>query len=295
MWLPVLDYEDGYGLTYGVRLAFVDLLGRGTHVGVPLTWGGERRASVEVARSFEHGPLTRLAFAGGIVRRENPAFDVGDTREHVSLRAERAVASWARVGAAAQVANVHFGDVDDRFTSAGLDAVLDTRRDPVFPRNAIYAAAAWERVWFDRAPETWRARLDVRGYVGVVGQSVFVLRAQQAWAADPLPAFEQPLLGGTNSLRGYRAGFQVGDRLAAVSGELRIPVSSPMRIGRAGLAAFVDSGSTYAAGESLSRARFETGVGGGFFVTATVFSFRVDVAKGLDAGTRAHVAVGLTF
>ena len=28
MWLPVLAFEDGYGLTYGARFSFVDALGR---------------------------------------------------------------------------------------------------------------------------------------------------------------------------------------------------------------------------------------------------------------------------
>ena len=50
MWLPVLRHEDGYGFIYGARVAFVDLLGPKTRIGVPLTWGGERRASVEIER-----------------------------------------------------------------------------------------------------------------------------------------------------------------------------------------------------------------------------------------------------
>ena len=27
MWLPIIDYEDGYGFTYGARVSFVDTLG----------------------------------------------------------------------------------------------------------------------------------------------------------------------------------------------------------------------------------------------------------------------------
>src|SRR4030095_10328580 len=27
LWLPVLNYQDGYGLTYGVRVAFADVRG----------------------------------------------------------------------------------------------------------------------------------------------------------------------------------------------------------------------------------------------------------------------------
>jgi len=45
MWLPVLDYADGYGFTYGARVSFVDVLGQRSRISVPLTWGGERRVA----------------------------------------------------------------------------------------------------------------------------------------------------------------------------------------------------------------------------------------------------------
>ena len=34
-------------------------------------------------------------------------------------------------------------DRDDDFLQTGADVVLDTRLDPVLPRNAAYARAAW--------------------------------------------------------------------------------------------------------------------------------------------------------
>ena len=70
MWLPILRFEDGYGFTYGARMSFVNVLGKRSRVSVPLSWGGERRASVEVERGFEHGPLTRVLATGGVWRRE---------------------------------------------------------------------------------------------------------------------------------------------------------------------------------------------------------------------------------
>ena len=47
LFLPILRYEEGYGVSYGVRLARTDLLGPKSRVSVPLTWGGERRAALE--------------------------------------------------------------------------------------------------------------------------------------------------------------------------------------------------------------------------------------------------------
>jgi outer membrane translocation and assembly module TamA len=74
-----------------------------------------------------------------------------------------------------------------------------------------------------------------------------------------------------------------------------MPVTSPRHVGRAGLAVFVDNGAVYDAHTRLDEARFHTGIGAGWFVQMPVLSFRLDVAHGLNAGTRAHVAFGVTF
>src|SRR5437867_6711230 len=42
MFLPILGREDGYGMTYGVRLARPDVAGRRSRVSAPFTWGGEK-------------------------------------------------------------------------------------------------------------------------------------------------------------------------------------------------------------------------------------------------------------
>jgi outer membrane protein assembly factor BamA len=273
----------------------VDLLGRSTRVSVPLTWGGERRASVLVERTFARGPLSRVEVSGGTWRREFPPTGEGQRRDFAAARVERAIASWLRVGGCGEIANVSLGATDDRVRTAGVDAVVDTRRDPAFPRNAVYASVAWERLWFDAAPDASRASADVRGYLGLPGQVVLVGRVVQSSASDPLPAFEQQLLGGSSSLRGFRLGYRSGDRLTAGSVELRLPLTSPLRIGRFGLAVFADRGAVYAVNTPWRSAVYDTGVGAGIFATLPVVSFRADVAHGLDAGTRVHVGLGVRF
>jgi len=94
MWLPILRSDDGYGLTYGARVSVVDVLGRRTRLSAPLSWGGERRAAVEVERRFERGPVTRVIGTAGITRREHPTLDIGDRRTGVGMRAERTLTSW---------------------------------------------------------------------------------------------------------------------------------------------------------------------------------------------------------
>jgi hypothetical protein len=66
MFLPILSYADGYGLTYGARFSTVDVLGAGERLSLPLTWGGTRRAALEVERTFTRGPLTRVTSSVGI-------------------------------------------------------------------------------------------------------------------------------------------------------------------------------------------------------------------------------------
>jgi outer membrane protein assembly factor BamA len=295
MWLPIFRSEDGYGLTYGARFSFVDIMGRRTRLSVPLSWGGERRATVDLERRFERGPFTRLLGGGGITRREHPTLDVGDTRAGGRVRAERGVGSWLRLGGGASLDDVRFGDLNDRLTTLGGDVVVDTRRDPAFPRNAIYGSVALERLWFDSTDDTVRLTADARGFVGLFGQTVLALRAQHIRAADPLPPFEQSLLGGDYTLRGFKLGYRTGDRLLAGSAEIRVPLSTPRHVTRLGLAVFADTGTVYTAHEALESSLWDTGVGAGVFVQAPLIGLRLDVARGLGSGTRVHFTLGATF
>lgn len=295
MLVPVLRREDGYGFIYGARIGLVGAEDAATRLTVPLWWGGERRAGVEVVRSFGRGPFTSLAAGGGVWQRDNPFAEVAERRTELTMRAERVLRPWIRVAAGGRAADVSFGAVDDRELAAGADLVIDTRRDPAFPRDAIYVAAGIERLWFDQSRDTLRSRLDVRAFRGLVGQSVVALRAQQVWAVDPLPVFDQALLGGAASLRGFPLGYRAGDRLLAGSAEIRAPITSPLRVARFGLAVFADTGAAWRADQRLESATFDTGVGAGIFLTAPILSMRVDVARGIGGETRGHFTLGVTF
>ena len=303
MFLPILAFTDGYGLSYGARFTFADVLGRRGRLSVPLTWGAERRAAAEVDRKFRRGPLSRVEAGVGILQREHPLYEVADRRGQVWARAERALPGRLRVGGGWNWADVSFGgstsppfDLDERMTTAGVDVTLDTRTDPTFPRNAVYARAAWEHLGFDARDSRQRVTLDGRGFVGLVGSSVLSVRAQRGSADGPLPPYEQWLLGGPSSLRGFRTGSFAGDNLAAASLELRLPFSSPLRVAKTGVAVFMDTGTVWTHGLSRPRVRdWERGYGAGLFVIATVFQLRLDVAHGEGRGTRAHFTAGLTF
>jgi outer membrane protein assembly factor BamA len=294
MWMPILSHADGYGFTYGARTTFIDPLGRNTRLSFPLTWGGERRAAAELERSFENGPFDTIRGTFSVNRRINPHFLASDRRFEARVRGERVFTTWLRAGAGARLTDVGFGGLGDKTRAGGADMVFDTRLDPAFPRNAVYASTGVERMAFDVGGAT-RWTTDLRGYIGVGGSPVLALRGSMIRSNAVLPAFEQSLLGGSGSLRGYRTGHRAGDNLATLSAELRYPLNSPLRTGRFGLKAFVDGGTTWASGERLKDQRFERGIGGGVYFGAGPLIVDLDVAWPETGKPRAHFGLGVSF
>ncbi|MPZ21634.1 MAG: BamA/TamA family outer membrane protein [Luteitalea sp.] len=295
MFLPVLNYRDGYGVTYGVRTSFVDAFGTRSRASVPLTWGATKRAALEVDKTLRAGWVRRLEGGVSIAEEENPHFRVDDRRVRLWGRVERILAHNMRLGGQAAWHVVDFDDLDERFVSYGTDLTFDTRIDQTFPRDAVYAAAGWEGLRFDAWPTVQRGWIDARGDVGLIRQSVLSVRARYDIASRALPPYQQPLLGGASTLRGFRAGTFVGDNLMAASVELRLPTTSPLATGRAGVTLFWDAGAAYAHGERLRDAPVHHGAGAGLFLLAPPFRLNVDVAYGFDERVRLHVMTGFAF
>jgi outer membrane protein assembly factor BamA len=300
MFLPLLDFQDGYGLSYGVRVTAPNPAGAGSRVTFPLIWGAEKRAAVELDKSFEAPWLTRVAGGASISRRVNPHYDAEDSRRSFWVRGERALASTVRVGATGRwerstLKGATFREESDHAMSAGADIVFDTRIEPTFPRNAVYGRAAWDYFDFVRRPAVSQLELEGEAYVGLIGQSVLTLRAVRSDADGPLPAYLRPLFGGAGSVRGFEVGFDSGDALVAGSLDLRLPLTSPLSIGRFGMNAFVDIGAVYDEGERLADQRFARGGGGGVWLSFAVFRASLVVAHGAGAGTRVHVGTAATF
>ncbi|MEO8483297.1 MAG: BamA/TamA family outer membrane protein [Acidobacteriota bacterium] len=293
MFMPVLDGEDGYGLTYGARLAYVDVPNKGSRFAFPLTWGGTKRAGAEFDQAVKSGPIDRVQGGIEVERRRNPAFDADDDRKRIWARIERA-AGPVRLGGEVASAHVSFLGEDDHLASASVDATFDTRLDPAMPRNAVYARAAWTRFHVD-GRRVDRRSFDARGYLGLVGQTILVGRVTGQAGRDVLPPYLQPLLGGWSSLRGFKAGAFVGDTVATASSELRVPLSSPLHVARLGISVFADAGVAAAHGQRLGGQPVHIGLGAGAWVTATVFRLGVSVAHGRHADTRVNFGLGVTF
>ena len=303
MFLPLLSFEDGYGFTYGAQLARPGVAGARSRLSFPLTWGGDRRAAAQLEKTFDgrtgvfgtRGVLTHVETGVSISERTNPYFETDDIRNRVWFRGDRSIGSSITAGGTAAWQHVSFGGSTDEFTQFGLDITFDTRLDPMLARNAVYARAAVEHLDFSTATAVNLTDLEARGYLGLPGQSILVVRAQRQDSDVPLPPYLKPLLGGMSSLRGFKAGTAIGDTLVAGSIEVRTPLTSPLRTGKFGVNAFVDIGTVYDTGERLGDQTFRQGVGAGVWVSAAFFRMNLVVAHGIGAGTRAHFGTTLTF
>ena len=131
--------------------------------------------------------LSRVQAGSGIGRRENPFFQENDDRAGVWLRGDRDIRRRLRLGADGGWQHVSFGGTSNRFLQTGGDVTLDTRIDPLLARNAVYARAGLNHLTFTNAQDANRTDVDLRGYFGLIGQSVLVIRGQRQDSNHPLP------------------------------------------------------------------------------------------------------------
>lgn len=293
MWVPVLRYDEGYGVTYGLQAALDGAFGGTSQLAVPATWGGERRLGLEGSRSFEGPVVSRVQAGVDVKRTEHPAFDLVEERTRFSGRVERVVAAGARLAVEAAHDRVRFGGARDDVNRIGAELVVDTRTDPAFPRNAV-----WGRAGIDRLDVVTGVRRRVRGdaavALGLPFKAAITVRGFLTSVDGALPRYEQTFIGGGLATRGYRRGYRVGDNAAGASVTLARPFGSPLDVVRHGVRTFVDWGATYDAGTKLGDAAFDRGAGVGWFANLMAVNAYVDVGRG-NGQWRVHVRFGTGF
>jgi outer membrane protein assembly factor BamA len=296
MFLPVLRYDEGYGVSYGGRISLVDILGQGSRVSVPATWGGDRRVALEAERPLAGVVLDRVRGGGSHGRRTHPYFAVEEQRTRAWIGVDRELATGLRAGVETAWEEVGFAGPPARLTRVSAGVEYDGRSAGAFPRDDVRLSAAVERLAVAGQPSgVLRPRIDARAFKGVGGQAVLAARFLFEGASAALPRYERSLLGGGGNLRGWRVGARVGDRLAAASVELRLPVSSPLSMGTAGVRFFYDTAAVYDAGGALRDQRFLEGAGGGVFLTLPFGGLHLDVGHDLRGSMRVHAGAGLGF
>src|SRR4029453_4765802 len=108
MYLPILTFEDGYGFSYGARIARRNPVGPRSQLSFPLTWGGDKRAAAELDKEFARGPVSHVEAGMSVSRRKNPFYEQDDDRQRVWFRAERDLPWSLRVGGTAGWQHVAF-------------------------------------------------------------------------------------------------------------------------------------------------------------------------------------------
>jgi outer membrane protein assembly factor BamA len=295
MFQPVFHYRDGYGLTYGFRASAVNTLGLGERWSTPLTWGGERSARIEVSRPFANGPVNILQARFGIASEVNPHFAARDRRISSEFTAGRSL-GFIRLSTETALDRVRFGTIEERLWTTGGTVTIDTRGNPAFPANAVYLTGGWRALWSGGRPAAGVALGDARGYWRPERHVILAGRLRYEGSNRILPDYEKLLVGGAWSLRGKRAGTFAGDRTLALSGEVRIPFRSPIRLAQTGATIFMDAAKAFDAGQSPSAVPWERSVGVGLFTVIPLVKINIHAAKPLDGGpVRSHLSFGFTF
>lgn len=294
MFVPVLEGSDGYGLTYGARVAYPRPLGRNSRLSFPVTWGGTKRVGIEIERTFTHGPFNRLEVGAALQRKRNPAYDEQDDRTRGWARVTQSF-GIVRAGATGGWQQVSFGAVSQSYASFAVDVTLDTRDNPALPRNAVLVTATAERVFFEHGAALTRTRVDANGYIGLFRQHVLQLHAVVEDANRPEPVYMRSILGGWSTVRGYKTGFLTGDTLVAGSIEWQVPITSPRSFGKLGVSAFADWGTAYEHGQAFKQQPLYRGVGGTVWFTIASFRLSMAVGYGQGSGTHVHFSGGFGF
>lgn len=296
MFLPILRYDEGYGMSYGARFSLVDVLGRGSRVSVPATWGGDRRLAVDMERPLPGGVVDRVRAGASHGSRTHPYFRVEDRRTRAWVGFDRELRSGLRAGVETAWEEVGFVVRSERLTRLTVGVEYDGVSAGAFPRDDVMLRAAVERLaTAGRSGAIVRPRIDAQAFKGVGGQAVLAARFLFEGASAALPPYEKALLGGGGNLRGWRVGARVGDRLAAASVELRLPLGSPISMGNAGVRIFYDTAAAYDVGGSLSDQRFLKGAGAGVFLTVPFGSLHLDAGHDFRGSVRIHAGAGLGF
>ena len=253
---------------------------------------------MQLERAFKLGPIERVAGEFGIGRTREPA--LRDRRHARIVRRAR------RVGAGALAAPRRGRPAWTTWSSAIVEDTvsrLRRRRDDRHARRSGVPAQRDPRqrsasigCTFDagHANQTKRGRARLCRTVRPDGAGG--ARPERSRRTRRCRPTSTTCSAAPPNLRGYDAGYKAGDNLAAASAELRIPITSPLSIGRFGVKAFADCGrGLRRSARSSPTRRSSRGIGGGAYLHLTVVSLSLDVARSRSGDTRFHFGMGVTF
>ena len=172
LFLPILGYEDGYGLTYGARLTLPDphWMGKRSRITFPLSWGGTKQAGVDLEKRIDGGVIDRVTAGASISQRDNLAYDQDDDRARLYVRGEhefsRAAADGRHHRLAAGVVRRGRRSILRRSRATWWSTPASIRS---CARNAVYGRASWEHLDFGDGPLATPSQPG--GYTGYQGSA----------------------------------------------------------------------------------------------------------------------------
>jgi outer membrane protein insertion porin family len=179
------------------------------------------------------------------------------------------------------------------FTLAG---VTDTRDDMYNPRRGAYQQLSMEVAGAFGGARFRKYTTDHRRYVTVRRQNVFAMRLLAGTISGDAPYLEQFLIGGSESLRGYRPDRFAGSHMAIMNAEYRFPLGKSLM----GVL-FTDVGDAWG-GAIASDPFFQgdesftahVGYGAGVRVQTPIGPLRLDLGFSED-GTETHFGMSHMF
>lgn len=167
------------------------------------------------------------------------------------------------------------------FLRAGVYAEFDSRNKPYLPGRGTQLRARYE-AWHDRNSFGYSfntLRVEARQAIPFLNEKrVIALRARTvltyAHAADAVPFYLQPTIGGPEDLRGFRSLRFTDNNSLLLNGEYRWEVAPPIE-----MAVFADAGKVFPRPGQLNFTNLETAGGFGIRIkTRTAVAARLDTA-----------------
>jgi len=252
-----------------------------------------REAFVKNTEGAQQTVLYHEHRAGGSVTLGRPLSD--RTIVYLGARDDRISLADLSAEEAAILTGPAFQPSDVRSLTAAL--ATDTRDNRDYPRHgAFYQLSSEFAGLLGGSSDFDKFSGDVRRYLPLGKKNTFAMRLLLGTITGSPPYLEEFMIGGTESLRGYPTDEFVGDHLALLNTELRVPMGKNLIA-----VAFVDVGDAWGgpvANDPLIQgdATFtaHVGYGLGVRVKTPIGPLRLDIGFGPE-GTQTHFGIAQMF
>lgn len=313
--LPIIYIRvtDENGVSAGPGLRGINLLGRGSQVGVAARFGGETGVSTTIdTTTITPGTWSRhLGFSYS--SRRNTLYDFDERATSVDARFARNWRHGLRTGVAAELLSINTGDSGASLSADGTDVIptigafltFDDTDSSTNPRDGWWAEAEIDRLFGDAG--SWTIILDGRRFQRLAdrhGLGIFSLATLQTGeVGTSLPEYLQFALGGANTVRGWSLGARTARNQFIGTLEYTFVLQPVRSFSVAGLnlywglqlAGFGDLGLAWNDRDDLTGSPALDGYGAGLRVQVPFVDLvRIDVAWGEPAqGATAYFGVSL--